>query len=392
MVAACERIPAAELMKAVALTLGAEWRRSGRRTALTNIPGLEHWAFLTRHDLSTREGAARRPFSSLTRRQILLLGERRSLLPADLTPLQQQGLLQSLKLEATYSPARGPESLQLQSLFFTLHGPIVYQNEPPSREPPAHELTLWLPDSEGETFSAWSKPIWNLPLGVVRHPPRLYIVPPPRLSAWTRPAGRSAAEAGRYEQDPRLSVPVRVENPLVAAGLDAVAGKTTANFVAGTRLFRRPLYLKPGEYKARQILNEIERATGGTWRLTGDTYVLVTDPVVERISQLDVAPRDRWVERALLELKLAITGEQHDRLRKGEKLLPEELTARQRDALAYLATVLFASRPQFSAEALELKGVELEATELQPNRQQRVKCLFPAHPGNPPNILTFPLD
>jgi hypothetical protein len=405
--AACRAVPAAELMEALELATAAKWRRTGRVWVLTDTPGLEDLAVLPGKVRSKRESEATAPLKTLTPEQAQLLMARKTLLPEDLTPVQRQALLAAAQYNYLSSGGDiAPEALQLQGVYLKLEGP------PENKPEAAPDLGIVFPmtDRLNNGIPWISIPIENIrvapaPIGAN---PRL-APPSPRLPEPAPLGGRPRGDA-RYREDPVLAVPVRLTKPSVLTGAHRVASSTGANLVVSTEFESRLLFENARELPAWEILQAIEQATGGAWRVLGSTYVLQTDPTLERLA-LDKAAQEtdpdlerlarsrtsaqqqQWLVIAAASVQQGIDRRQKEILRERGRLLPGQITQKQKDSLKWVAYIAFASQPDIAVEALDLKGVQLKyhVPDPKPSVPRQVQFVLPTRSRESRVIATLPL-
>lgn len=106
-------------------------------------------------------------------------------------------------------------------------------------------------------------------------------------------------------------------------------------------------------------MKAIEGATGGVWQKVDGIYALAPDPAVERVAKLIEPYRIHWLREAITAVSRDLTSRQRSTLKKGGKLEPASLSARQRNNLRWATAVAFVVDENVSADALSLKDVAL---------------------------------
>jgi hypothetical protein len=388
-VLACREIPAAEVMEAIALAASAQWRRVGRSWVLTDTPGLEHLVVLSSPVLMKRMVAADKPLEMLTPQQAQVLTTRGTLGPGDLTPRQRQALLSTAQYAYALSGGMAPEALQLQGVYLKLE---ETRSTSPNIAP--WELRIFFPSTTGESDSLINIPMWNLRVAPATGGGSGRFTPPSLRSLSAAPSRATAVGVpARLDDDPRLAVPVRLTVRWVSQAAQEVGKAAPVNLVISTALERRPIHLETNQPSARELLEAMARATGGSWRLLGSIYVLQPEDAVERVARLEPEFQQQWLQAALAGVQQGLDRRQREILRETGRLLPGQITRKQKDNLKWVAYIAFASQPDIAIEALDLKGVQLQyhVPDPKPTVPRQVQFVLPTRSGESKVVAAVPL-
>jgi hypothetical protein len=398
-VVTCRERPVAQLMEALELATGAEWRRAGSAWVLTAAPGVEQLVLLSEAELKGRLESAMKPLKALTPRQMEVLEAGGALGVQDLTVEQRQALL--LAAQCCYLLWKGdiaPEGAHLQGAFLRIQkigkDAVWDPDTGERRDTYVSELGIYLPQTDG--FESSASLIWTSEPRLEPRPPRMpKLVPtfPVRPARMPPPYARPARDQDRYQEDSRLAIPVRLGGTTVFEAARAAGSAANLDLLLSTTFGRRAVHLSSGAPSARQIMEAVEQATGGTWRLAGDTYVLQTNVTLERMAQWG----PWWYEYVLRESLRDVRGQMSDRqrgmLERSERILPRQLRESQRQALKWAAHVAFAAFPDIDRKALDLDGVELvyARQETPAGVVRQVRYMLPAVTGGTKEVAALPL-
>jgi hypothetical protein len=186
----------------------------------------------------------------------------------------------------------------------------------------------------------------------------LLLLLPPALGA---PGARPRRP---YDGDRRLQRAVELP-PVVGLAVPALVAKlaeaTGVPLKCDRRLREVPaaLALQP-DTRASEAMEALESATGAVWVRQTGSYALVEAPEALPWCLLEDADIQAAIRTTSRNLAQSLTPEQRRRLGEGERLLPGDLTGRQREGILVLARCYVAREANWRPEAVGGRGVWLK--------------------------------
>jgi len=254
------------LMDAVGAASCCEWRYVEDTHVLTDLPGAERLA-LRSESAAIRYG---REFMRLriTPGQAALLEAGQCLDTRDLMPEQRTGIQRIAWYQYAANGMIGPEALLLEGFF------LATSSGHPAVAPGEVGLFFSMPDGVSPRPRGGFS-LKALPVGPIAETagPRGPAIPslPPSVTG-TIPRHRSLREA-RLDEDSELDERVTLDaSSKVFDALAAVADQTGQGVVVVTAFGARKLELPSKTPSARQVLQAVAKATGGTWKTLAGIY------------------------------------------------------------------------------------------------------------------------
>ena len=207
-------------------------------------------------------------------------------------------------------------------------------------------------------------------------------------------------KAPTFDRDSRLSAVVTSGNPTAGAAIQTAAQVAGVDYLASSSYFMRRISSSaqpgqaPGRVTARQLLEAAARATGGTWRLVGKTYVLKPDPALERLGLLNPEFRQAFLQDEMARLARILTSKQLLLMRSGKSLRSTSLNSDQRRQLYRVACGGFATFDMIEPGITRLEGITLSLVEQTFNGTKRrtVLCTVPRTDGRTFRIASAPVQ
>ncbi len=380
--------PVTEAMDALEVATGGRWRPAAGSWVLTLMPGLERFVMMPIEEVRKRNWALGQQFlETLAPSQLETLAGGGSLRPGEMTPGQVR--LWSEKAALLYVETEGrmaPEALELQGAYIwrsVVHGGSERAN--------SYRVNFCYPGTDGDNTTGFgSIPVDDPRLigdGKPTRGPRI----PIRIEGPT-PQGppRAAREDRRFRDDSRLDALVELPDRSVLAAAARLGESAKLSVLVTTVFGRRLLRVAKAKPSAREVLEAIEKVTGGRVRIAGETYVLQPNPSLERIGGWSPVIKRFRLTAQLSAVHAPLTPLQRRILDRTRELRPSQLGRAQRWSLGWATWIAYALWEDVDPAALDLRGVRIELDE-EPGSPRQVTYLVPTVEGELEAIGRFPL-
>ncbi len=387
--------PAWEIMEGLARLSHTKWRQIGQDWVLSPIPDLAGLAVKDNQERVAALTSRIQPLKSLTAAQVRLLQSRRVFRSSDLTPQQRDAMRSVARHAYVYY---GPSGIGREAL--ELHNVSLRVSPSASTLPntPQVFVDIVMPAADGGDET----PILSVGVEQLRAIPLLPAnselpapkgEPPPSFTGWTLPK-----TASDYVDDVALAPKIGkarlvVQSALSALGRLTAANRTPRRFICNTRFQFRALHAANAESTGTEVMRVVERRTGGQWRRIGDTYVLETDPLLDRLGRLEGTARSEWLLAACKEMHRKLGIRSREILHGRGILTSEDLNKEQQRQLAWIAGVAFATRNSVAFDALELKKAFLRqrSADAASGSRRRVQYIVPTYWGGEEVLAELPI-